>query len=66
MSESQAKLPADVWVVVPAYNESARLGNTLQDLLTVAQTDVVVDDGLRNDTYDVASQYPVRVLPHVV
>jgi len=66
MSESQAKLPADVWVVVPAYNEAARLGNTLQDLLTVAQTVVVVDDGSKDDTYDVASQYPVWVLRHVV
>jgi len=66
MSESQAKLPADVWVVVPAYNESARLGNTLKDLLTVAQTVVVVDDGSKDDTYDVASQYPVWVLRHVV
>lgn len=60
------KLPPEVWVVVPAYNEAARLAATLESLLTVATSVVVVDDGSPDDTARVAAQYPVWVLRHVV
>jgi glycosyltransferase involved in cell wall biosynthesis len=43
----------DLWVIVPAYNEAARIGATLRAL--AAQTDrdyslVVIDNGSRDDT----------------
>lgn len=60
------KLPPEVWVVVPAYNEAARLAATLENLLAVASTVVVVDDGSPDDTARVAARYPVWVLRHVV
>lgn len=67
MSESPPqKLPPEVWVVVPAYKEAARLAATLESLLTVATSVVVVDDGSPDDTARVAAQYPVWVLRHVV
>ncbi|MGQ9918672.1 MAG: glycosyltransferase family 2 protein [Bryobacteraceae bacterium] len=67
MSEAPPqKLPPEVWVVVPAYNEAARLAATLENLLAVASTVVVVDDGSPDDTARVAAQYPVWVLRHVV
>ncbi len=60
------RLPPDCWVVVPAYNEAGRIGQVLEDLLRVAQSVVVVDDGSRDNTAQVAAQFPVWVLRHVV
>ncbi|MCR4411021.1 MAG: glycosyltransferase family 2 protein [Thermoguttaceae bacterium] len=60
------RLPDDVWVVVPAYNEGSRLGSVLQGLLQVAKNVVVVDDGSADDTAEAALRYPVWVLRHVV
>jgi glycosyltransferase involved in cell wall biosynthesis len=60
------RLPPDVFVVVPAYNEAPRIGPVLEGLLEVARTVVVVDDGSRDNTFDVARRYPVWLLRHVV
>lgn len=60
------RLPPECWVVVPAYNEASRIGKVLEDLLQVAQSVVVVDDGSRDDTAQVAARFPVWVLRHVV
>ena len=60
------RLPPDVFVVVPAYNEAPRIGPVLEKLLEVASTVVVVDDGSRDNTFDVARRYPVWLLRHVV
>jgi glycosyltransferase involved in cell wall biosynthesis len=56
----------DVWVVIAAYNEGERLGDTLQSLCRQYANVVVVDDGSRDDTSTVAARYPVWVLRHVV
>lgn len=66
MADLPQKLPPDVWVVVPAYNEGRRLAATLDKLLAVAQTVVIVDDGSSDDTAEVARRYPVWLLRHVV
>jgi glycosyltransferase involved in cell wall biosynthesis len=54
-----------LWVVVPAYNEQARLGDTLRAL--AAQTDtgftlLVVDNGSTDGTAEVARALGARVL----
>src|SRR6185369_16165761 len=56
----------DVWVVMAAYNEEARLGSTLQGLLDQFPNVVVVDDGSRDRTADVAKSYPVWFLRHLI
>jgi glycosyltransferase involved in cell wall biosynthesis len=55
-----------VWVVVAAYNEGRRLGDTLQSLCGYCANVVVVDDGSADDTRDVALGFPVWVLPHLI
>jgi glycosyltransferase involved in cell wall biosynthesis len=55
-----------VWVVVAAYNEAPRLGDTLRSLCRGYANVVVVDDGSRDDTSAVALSHPVWVLRHVV
>ena len=55
-----------VWIVLPAYNEAENLGDLIQSIsrsMRVAQLDyeiVIVDDGSRDGTRDVAQSY----LPH--
>ncbi len=56
----------NVWIVVPAYNEAGRLGLTLQNLLTRYHQVVVVDDGSRDDSAEVARQYGAWVLRHAI
>jgi HAD superfamily hydrolase (TIGR01549 family) len=56
------------YVVVPAYNEEKTLGSVLKDLLKYFRRDeiVVVNDGSRDRTEEIARSYGVRVLTHFV
>jgi len=53
-----------VTVVVPAYNEEARVGAVVSDLLTHFDTVVVVDDGSSDATADLARAAGARVVRH--
>jgi glycosyltransferase involved in cell wall biosynthesis len=57
---------AAVWVVVAAFNESARLPQTLENLSVCRFNVVVVDDGSSDNTGELALRYPVWVLRHVI
>jgi glycosyltransferase involved in cell wall biosynthesis len=61
-----SRLPSSCFVVVPAYNEAPRIGRTLENLLQVASSIVVVDDGSADNTAEVALRYPVWLLRHPV
>jgi glycosyltransferase involved in cell wall biosynthesis len=64
-NEARASGP-QVWVVVAAYNEGARLHQTLAKLAGRGHQVVVVDDGSRDDTYEVALRHDVWALRHHV
>jgi len=55
-----------VWIIVPAYNEGPRLGNTLAGLCPHWPNVVVIDDGSKDDTASVAARSRVWLLRHVV
>jgi glycosyltransferase involved in cell wall biosynthesis len=55
-----------VFIVIPAYNEAQRIGQTLSGVLHAGFSNiVVVDDGSTDDTYSIAAQF-VRTLRHSV
>jgi len=56
------------YVVVPAYNEEKTIASVLQDLLRYfrAEEIVVVNDGSRDRTGEIARSYGVHVLTHLV
>ncbi|TWT88032.1 Undecaprenyl-phosphate mannosyltransferase [Neorhodopirellula pilleata] len=55
------------WIIVPAYNEATRLGNTLNKLCQAGDYQVVVvDDGSKDDTAEAAARWPVHVLRHPI
>ncbi len=59
--------PADLWVVIAAYNEEPRLAATLFGLRARGYENiVVVDDGSRDRTSDIALASKVWVLRHLL
>lgn len=53
-----------VWVVIAARNEAARLDAALRPLVDAGLHIIVVDDGSKDRTSEVAAAYPVWVLRH--
>ncbi|MBO0697748.1 MAG: glycosyltransferase family 2 protein [Zavarzinella sp.] len=63
----EARDTEDVWVVIAAYNEGRRLAATLSGLAGHGYRNVVVvDDGSRDDTAQVARSHGVWVLRHTI
>lgn len=59
--------PADLWIVVPAYNEGKRIGDTLRPLIQHGYRNVVVvDDGSRDNTREAAMHAGAWVARHVI
>ena len=54
------------WVVIPAYNECNRLPSVLKGLVGRGLHIVVVDDGSRDATAEVAAGHDVFVLRHLI
>lgn len=64
--QRQAPLPGaeNIWLVIAAYNEETRLGATLRQVCRLPVNVVVVDDGSRDNTHEVALQHDAWVLQH--
>jgi glycosyltransferase involved in cell wall biosynthesis len=58
-------------IVIPAFNESAALGDFLSELTTKIDTELtyeitIVNDGSTDNTGDIAKSYDVKVIDHLV
>jgi glycosyltransferase involved in cell wall biosynthesis len=60
------RLVEDAWIVIAAYNEETRLGETLQTLCGKYAHVVVVDDSSSDRTWEVAARFPVWRLRHMI
>ena len=56
----------DVWIVVPAFNEAAVIGEVIADVRSVFDHVVCVDDGSGDDTGAIALQAGAHVVRHPV
>ena len=56
----------DVWIVVPAFNEAAVIGEVIADVRSIFDHVVVVDDGSRDDTGAIALRAGAHVVRHPV
>jgi glycosyltransferase involved in cell wall biosynthesis len=52
----------DISVIIPAYNEATRIGNTVRDANRYANEVVVVDDGSQDGTAEEAERVGARVI----
>ena len=54
-------------IVMPAYNEEKNIGKTIDSVLEKGYNDIiVVDDGSKDKTYEIAKSKGVIVLKHIV
>ncbi|BBZ11706.1 glycosyltransferase family 2 protein [Mycobacterium branderi] len=56
----------DVWIVVPAFNEAAVIGDVVADVRSVFDNVVCVDDGSRDGTGDIALAAGAHLVRHPV
>lgn len=54
----------NIYIVIPAYNESKRIGKVLNDLKVFNLPIIVVDDGSKDSTFKQAKKYRVILLRH--
>ena len=57
---------SNVWIVIPAYNEDKSIGNIVKEASKYTGRVVVVDDGSKDNTFNIAKKNNVIVLRHVV
>jgi polyprenyl-phospho-N-acetylgalactosaminyl synthase len=62
---SEAHYP-DVWIVVPAFNEAAVIGEVIADLRSVFDHVVCVDDGSTDGTGDIAMRAGAHLVRHPI
>jgi UDP-N-acetylglucosamine---dolichyl-phosphate N-acetylglucosaminyltransferase len=55
-----------IWVVIPAYNESKHISNVIKKTKEYCKNIIVIDDGSRDDTYEIAKNSDVYVLKNIV
>jgi len=60
------KVPNEVWAIIPAYNESRKIVNVISNVKKYCKNIVVVDDGSKDSTSDVAESEKVIVLRHII
>jgi polyprenyl-phospho-N-acetylgalactosaminyl synthase len=59
-------MDSKIFVIIPAYNEEHLIRSTLESLLSYDYAIVVVDDGSKDHTWELASQLPVYLLRHPI
>ena len=53
-------------VLVPAYNESNNIENTIKELSKYFCNIVVVDDGSTDNTYEILKKYKIKIIKHLL
>ncbi len=54
------------YILIPAFNESSRIGDVLKSLLPLNYPIIVIDDGSTDDTAQIVSGSPVLLIRHDV
>jgi glycosyltransferase involved in cell wall biosynthesis len=60
------KLPTNIWVIVPGYNEQRYISTVLQKVLRLTPNVIMVDDGSSDATFKLAGEYTPYVLRHAI
>ncbi|MBT4824998.1 glycosyltransferase family 2 protein [Candidatus Woesearchaeota archaeon] len=57
---------SDVWAIIPAHNEAKNIGKVISESKKYVEKIVVVDDGSKDNTAEIAKKQGAIVLKHVV
>lgn len=55
-----------IFIIIPAFNESKRIGLVLENVLSTKLPVIVVDDGSKDATFEKAKKYQVTALRHKI
>jgi glycosyltransferase involved in cell wall biosynthesis len=56
----------EIWVIIPAYNESKHISDVIKKIKDYCENIIVIDDGSKDDTYELAKEQNVFVLKNIV
>lgn len=56
----------NIFAVIPAHNESKKIGDVIKKTKKYIKNIIVVDDGSTDDTYDVSKKEGAVVLKHII
>ena len=56
----------NLWIIIPAYNESNQIGKILGHLVNDFKNIVVIDDGSTDNTFQLASEFNIHVIRHPI
>ncbi|PIP29440.1 glycosyl transferase [Candidatus Kuenenbacteria bacterium CG23_combo_of_CG06-09_8_20_14_all_36_9] len=56
----------NIFIILPAFNEAQNISATLNDLLKYNYQIIVVDDGSKDNTSELAKKFPVKILRHEI
>ncbi len=56
----------NVWVIIPAYNESKNISAIIDETKKYCSNIIVVDDGSKDNTFEAAKKTGVKVLRHII
>jgi len=56
----------NVYVIIAAYNEEKHIGNVINDVKKFCNNVIVVDDGSKDNTYDIAKNHGAIALKHII
>lgn len=57
---------SDIYIIIPAHNETKRIGDVLRNVVKTKHPVVAVDDGSKDNTFNVVKRYKVIALKHKV
>ncbi len=55
-----------IFIIIPAWNEEKNISPVLSSLIKNYENIVIVDDGSSDKTIEIAKQFPVTILKHII
>lgn len=56
----------NIWAIIPAYNEEKRIKEVIEETKKYVKNIVIVDDGSKDKTYEIAKEEGVIALKHII
>lgn len=53
-------------IIIPTWNEEKNIANVLSSLIEKHENIIIVDDGSSDKTVEIAKQFPVTILSHII
>lgn len=55
-----------IFIIIPAWNEEKNISSVLSSLIKNYENIVIIDDGSSDKTIEIAKQFPITILNHII